>query len=75
MLDKQIPDTPASILRSTVPQDTEEQKATQSIIIDEGTGDVIEGDFLILKDDRGDNHFFKNWPSVIIWAQSKADEK
>ena len=67
--------TPAQIMRSAPPpKDTEEQLATQSVLTDEGTGETIVGDFLVLKDDRGDNHFFQNWESVRLWAQAKADK-
>ena len=38
---------------------------------DEATGEVLERPFIILKDELGDNHHFKDWDSVALWAQSQ----
>ncbi len=55
-----------------LPQNNDEQFATQDQLIDEGTGRAITGSFIILKDVAGDNHHFKDWNSVARWAQAIA---
>jgi hypothetical protein len=43
-------------------------------LLDEVTQKPIVFERIVLKDERGDNHYFQNWQSVVLWAQSKIEK-